>query len=45
AGKWQKGGPGMPLRFLAANGAEMQFNRGNTWIEVLPIGQQVKYLG
>ncbi len=43
AGRWQKDSPASPLRFFDSSGAEMQFNRGNTWIEVLPIGQKVVY--
>jgi hypothetical protein len=43
AGKWRKDSPAAPLRFLDASGAEMQFNRGNTWIEALPLGQKVGY--
>ncbi len=43
AGRWQKDSPAAPLRFLDSSGAEMQFNRGNTWIEALPVGQKVGY--
>ncbi len=43
AGRWQKDSDAAPLRFYDSNGAEMQFNRGNMWIEVLPNGQQITY--
>lgn len=43
AGKWQKDSAETPLQFFDQSGTEMRFNRGNTWVEVLPIGQKVSY--
>lgn len=40
-GTWVKKTRTDRTRFYDAKGAEMQFNRGQIWIEVLPIGQPV----
>lgn len=35
-GTWQSAGPGQPTQFFLANGQQARFNRGKTWIEVVP---------
>lgn len=40
-GTWSKTTRTSRTEFLDSNGAEIKFNRGQIWIEVLPIGQPV----
>lgn len=40
-GTWSKQTRISRTKFLDSNGAEIKFNRGQIWIEVLPIGQAV----
>lgn len=40
-GTWSKASVDSPPRWLDANGNPIKLNRGNTWVEVVPIGNQV----
>jgi len=41
---WERGSVGQRTRFKDANtGREIEFNRGPTWLEVLPVGNEVVY--
>lgn len=40
-GTWSKQTRTGRTKYLDANGAEVKFNRGQIWIETLPIGQQI----
>ena len=42
-GKWQKPGQSDPLTFTYADGSPVAFNRGNTWVEVLPSSRKVLF--
>ncbi len=42
-GKWQKPGQSDPLTFTYADGSPVAFNRGNTWVEVLPTSRKVLF--
>lgn len=42
-GKWEKNSRIERTRFLDAQGNEVKFNRGQTWIEVLPTGSEIEY--
>lgn len=42
-GTWAKKTRTDRTKFYDANGAEIKFNRGQTWMEILPIGQPVTY--
>ena len=41
-GTWKKKDRISRTDFFDANGAEVKFTRGTTWIETLPIGQELK---
>ena len=40
---WEKAQATDMLRFFADDGEEISLVRGQTWIEVLPLGNEVKY--
>jgi hypothetical protein len=40
-GTWSKAGVDAPLQWLDAKGNPIPLNRGNTWVEVVPVGNQV----
>lgn len=42
-GKWKKPERTSRTKFYDSEGNELAFNRGTTWIEVLPIGSEVEY--
>ena len=42
-GTWRKDSAGSRTRFYNAEGKEIAFNRGNTWVEIVPAGYQVGY--
>ncbi len=42
-GTWSRAGPEEEFRFLDTGGQELRFNRGNIWIEVLAVDQEVSY--
>ncbi|MBI1885093.1 MAG: DUF3048 domain-containing protein [Chloroflexi bacterium] len=42
-GTWRKNGPADRTLFFNAAGAETVFNRGTTWVEVVPVGSPVAY--
>jgi hypothetical protein len=42
-GSWAKPSPGERTRFYDAEGKEIAFNRGQTWIEVLSVGDPLSY--
>ncbi len=42
-GTWQKEARGERTKFFDATGAEIKFNPGVTWIEVVPIGTEVEF--
>ncbi len=41
-GTWSKKTRTDRTKFFTASGAELKLNRGQTWVEVLPIGQTIK---
>jgi Protein of unknown function (DUF3048) N-terminal domain/Protein of unknown function (DUF3048) C-terminal domain len=41
AGTWSKASNDSPLEWLDSNGNQIPLDRGNTWIEVVPTGNQV----
>jgi len=43
AGSWRKDGDTGRTRFYDSAGNEISFNRGTTWIEVVPAGSAVEY--
>ena len=42
-GTWEKPGARERMRFYDAQGNEMEFNGGVTWIEIVPYGDKVEY--
>jgi len=42
-GHWKKSTPKERTRFYSANGEEIEFNRGITWVEVVPTDREVSY--
>ncbi len=42
-GKWSKTNQKAPTKLLDGNGSPIEFNAGNTWYEIVPIGTPVKY--
>lgn len=42
-GTWEKKSRTDRTRFFDQEGVEIEFNRGTTWVEVLPIGSEVEY--
>jgi hypothetical protein len=42
-GRWQQQNRFAPLRFLDSHGAQVSFNPGQTWIEVLPAGSSAAW--
>ncbi|MFA6533866.1 MAG: DUF3048 domain-containing protein [Patescibacteria group bacterium] len=40
-GTWEKGGLRSRTKFYDGAGVEIQFNRGTTWIEVIPAGREI----
>lgn len=43
SGTWSKSTPTARTRFFDASGKEVQLNRGQIWIEILPLGNTVEY--
>jgi hypothetical protein len=43
AGSWRKDSEAGRTRFYDSAGNEISFNRGTTWIEVVPAGSAVEY--
>jgi hypothetical protein len=41
SGTWNKSGVDGPLRWLDTHGNQIPLNKGNTWVEVVPTGNQV----
>lgn len=42
-GTWQKEARGERTKFYDATGAEIKFNPGVTWVEVVPIGTEIEF--
>jgi hypothetical protein len=42
-GSWEKPDPSERTRFYDAEGKEIAFNRGQTWVEVLAVGDPLSY--
>ncbi|MDP4038576.1 MAG: DUF3048 domain-containing protein [bacterium] len=42
-GTWQKDGHSARTKFFDANGSEIKLNKGQTWVEVVPLGKAVTY--
>jgi len=42
-GTWQKSDHPARTKFTDLNGNEIKFNRGVTWVEVVPLGKSITF--
>jgi len=43
SGTWSKVSPTTRTKFMDDKGKEVQLNAGQTWIEIVPAGNQIEY--